>query len=56
MTLSGKSIRPDSVSELKQTFEIQPDGTLHDYFYHRGDGEWKLGHRIVYTKQDRSNG
>jgi hypothetical protein len=55
MTLSGRSIRPNSVVEFKQTFEIRPDRTLHDYFYHRADGEWKLGHRIVYTRQECSN-
>ena len=55
ITLSGRSIRPNSVSEFKQTFEIRPDGTLHDYFYHRDTGEWKLGHRIVYTRQERFN-
>lgn len=56
VTLSGRNIRPQSVSEFKQTFEIQADGTLHDYFYQRAGGEWELGHRIVYTKQQRSNG
>jgi hypothetical protein len=56
MTLTGRSIRPDGAVEFKQTFEIRPDGTVHDYFYQRDDGEWKLGHRIVYTRQERSNG
>jgi hypothetical protein len=56
MTLCGRSIRPNGVAEFKQTFEIRPDGTLHDYFYHRDDGEWKLGHRIVYSRQERPNG
>jgi hypothetical protein len=55
MTLSGRSIRPNSVVEFKQTFEIRPDGTLHDYFYQRADGELELGHRIVYTRQERPN-
>jgi len=56
VTLSGRSVRPNSVSEFRQTFEIRPDGTLHDYFYRKDDGEWKLGHRIVYTRQERTNG
>jgi len=49
VTLFGRGIQPNSVSEFKQTFEIQPDGTLHDHFYRREDGEWVQGHKIVYT-------
>ena len=55
ITLTGVSVRPNSVTEFKQTFEIRPDGTLHDYFYRKDDGEWRLGHRIVYTSQERAN-
>jgi hypothetical protein len=52
ITLSGRGIRPNGVSEFKQTFEIRPNGTLEDYYYRRDDDEWVQGHRIVYSRQD----
>jgi hypothetical protein len=52
ITLLGRGIRPDGISEFKQTFEIRPDGTLQDCFYRRDDGEWVQGHQIVYTRQE----
>jgi hypothetical protein len=53
-TLSGRITRPNGVSEFKQTFKIQPDGTLHDYFYRKEDGQWVRGHFIVYDRQGPS--
>lgn len=52
ITLSGTGVRPKSVSEFRQTFEIQADGTLQDYFYRKENGEWRAGHLIEYTKRE----
>jgi hypothetical protein len=51
VTLVGRGVLSNSVSEFKQTFEIQADGTLDDHFYRKDDGEWVRGHRIVYARQ-----
>lgn len=49
--LSGTGIKPNGVSEFKQTFEIKSDGSLKDYYYRKENGEWLQGHLIEYYGQ-----
>jgi hypothetical protein len=52
IVLLGRGIRPNGVSEFKQTFAIRLDGTLEDYFYRKEDGRWEQGHLIEYAREE----
>jgi len=52
VTLLGMGIRPNGVSEFKQTFVIRAGGTLEDYFYRKEDGRWEQGHLIKYAREE----
>jgi Tol biopolymer transport system component len=49
IVLTGTSASEERSTEFKMTFEVTPDGRLHDRFYSRSGEGWRPGHHIVYS-------
>jgi hypothetical protein len=49
-TQSGEQIRPDSSTySIRVTFHFTDEGTLVNQLYNLEDGEWRIGHSVIYT-------
>jgi hypothetical protein len=50
VTQSGEQIRPDSSTySIRVTFRFTDEGTMVNQLYNLDDGEWRIGHSVIYT-------
>ena len=54
-TQSGEQTRPDgSTYSIRVTFRFTDEGTLVNQLFNLGDGEWQIGHSVIYTRDGSS--
>jgi hypothetical protein len=52
-TQSGEQIRPDgSTGSIRVTFQFTDEGKLVNQLFNLEDGEWRIGHSVIYTPDD----